>query len=74
MLQCKQVLPRIHITLDVCCTPQLFCCRSYKKVFSTAIQDLMNEDEAEDEMDSASHADDLQAELRNGIKEKVLQQ
>lgn len=34
----------------------------------------MNEDEAEDEMDSASHADDLQAELRNGIKEKVLQQ
>ncbi|XP_417042.4 glutamate-rich protein 6B isoform X1 [Gallus gallus] len=52
----------------------LFCCRSYKKVFSAAIQDLMNEDEAEDEMDSASHADDLQAELRNGIKEKVLQQ
>ena len=34
----------------------------------------MNEDEAEDEMDSDSYADDLQAELRNGIKEKVLQQ
>ncbi|POI27880.1 hypothetical protein CIB84_008370 [Bambusicola thoracicus] len=52
----------------------LFCCRSYKKAFSAAIRDLMNEDEAEDEMGSASHADDLQAELRNAIKEKVLQQ
>lgn len=73
MLQCKQVLPRIHITLDMCFTPQLFCCRSYKKVFNTAIQDLMREDEA-NEMYSASHADDLQAELQSGIKEKLLQQ
>uniref|UniRef100_A0A8C9G4V9 FAM194 C-terminal domain-containing protein n=1 Tax=Pavo cristatus TaxID=9049 RepID=A0A8C9G4V9_PAVCR len=51
----------------------LFCCRSYKKVFNTAIQDLMSEDKTKDKMDSASHADDLQAELRSGIKEKVLQ-
>lgn len=69
MLQCKQVLPRIHITLDMCFTPQLFCCRSYKQVFNTAIQDLMSEDDA-NEMYSASHANDL----LSGIKEKVLQQ
>ncbi|XP_031471640.1 glutamate-rich protein 6B [Phasianus colchicus] len=50
----------------------LFCCRSYKKVFNTAIQDLMGENEA-NEMYSASHADDLQAKLRSDIKEKVLQ-
>ncbi|XP_021231381.1 glutamate-rich protein 6B isoform X2 [Numida meleagris] len=52
----------------------LFCCRSYKQVFSAAVQDLMSEDEAEDEMDSAPHTNNLQAELRSGIKEKVLQQ
>uniref|UniRef100_G1NQ39 Glutamate rich 6B n=1 Tax=Meleagris gallopavo TaxID=9103 RepID=G1NQ39_MELGA len=47
----------------------LFCCRSYKQVFNTAIQDLMSEDDA-NEMYSASHANDL----LSGIKEKVLQQ
>ncbi|OXB57967.1 hypothetical protein ASZ78_004289 [Callipepla squamata] len=62
-------LPQSHIIPDVCCTPQIFCCRSYKNVFSAVIQDLMNEDQAEDETDSAPHTDDLQAELQRNIKE-----
>nr|XP_047902885.1 glutamate-rich protein 6B isoform X2 [Anser cygnoides] len=53
---------------------KLFCCRSYRKVFDTAIQDLMSEDEAEEETDAAPHANPLQAELRSSIKEKLLQQ
>ncbi|OXB79833.1 UNVERIFIED_CONTAM: hypothetical protein H355_000995 [Colinus virginianus] len=56
------------------CTAQIFCCRSYKNVFNAAIQDLMSEDQAENETDSAPHTDDLQAELQRNIKEKVLQQ
>ncbi|XP_032039972.1 glutamate-rich protein 6B [Aythya fuligula] len=53
---------------------KLFCCRSYRKVFDTVIQDLVSEDEAEEEMEAAPQANPSQDELRSSIKEKLLQQ
>ncbi|KAM6283469.1 glutamate-rich protein 6B [Spheniscus humboldti] len=52
----------------------LFCCRRYKEVFDAVIQEQMSEDEAEEKLDIIPHADPSQAELRNSIKEKLLQQ
>ncbi|XP_014821221.1 PREDICTED: glutamate-rich protein 6B [Calidris pugnax] len=53
----------------------LFCCRTYKEMFDDIIQDLMSEDEAEEEeLDITSYADPSQADLKNSIKEKLLQQ
>ncbi|KAK4831394.1 hypothetical protein QYF61_017525 [Mycteria americana] len=52
----------------------LFCCRRYKEAFDAVIQDQISEDEAEEELDVAPHADPSQAALRSSIKEKLLQQ
>uniref|UniRef100_A0A493SSY4 FAM194 C-terminal domain-containing protein n=1 Tax=Anas platyrhynchos platyrhynchos TaxID=8840 RepID=A0A493SSY4_ANAPP len=53
---------------------KLFCCRSYRKVFDTVIQDLVSEDEAEEELEAAPYTKPSQDELRTSIKEKLLQQ
>ncbi|PKU39863.1 protein hypothetical protein [Limosa lapponica baueri] len=48
--------------------------RTYKEKFDDIIQDLMSEDEAEEEeLDITSHAEPSEGDMKNSIKEKLLQ-
>ncbi|XP_064363208.1 glutamate-rich protein 6B [Dromaius novaehollandiae] len=51
-----------------------FCCRRYKEIFDTVIQELMSEDEIEKEIDIAPHPHRSQTELRCDIKTELLRQ
>ncbi|XP_062437757.1 glutamate-rich protein 6B [Rhea pennata] len=87
---CEQVLTEESAKCKFCSSPEkpvptvvdlkeqphenFFCCRSYKEIFDTVIQELMSEDEIEKEIDIAPHPHRSQTELRCDIKAELLRQ